>query len=349
MTQTPVHVALIAEPSAAHVELYLYSLARCEGVAKISVAGETGLDPRQLKESLGERFEQAVFYRSHADLLQKNAPDFALVTLEAHQSPQVLHEVLQAGCHVLAEKPACIRAEDFQPLVTLAASKNRHLMLSLAGRVAPPVLKAKELVEQGYLGKLYGIDVHFLADQSRLKSPEYQQSWFSFQDKAGGGHLIWLGIHFLDLIQFVTGQKIRKVAGFTENVGGTPLDVEDAVALSLRLDSGTVGTLHCGYYLDRGYQNQVRIWGSRGWLRFDRVSEAPLECYSTSPGAPSGLQRFSYSVPAETGYRPWVQAAIDAVRGLRPPPISGSEGLQVLKTVFACYRACDTGVSQAVE
>jgi predicted dehydrogenase len=250
---------------------------------------------------------------------------------------------------VLAEKPACIRAEDFQPLVALAASKNLHLMLSLAGRIVPPVVKARELIKQDYLGKLYGIDVHFLADQTRLHAPEYLQSWFSFKEKAGGGHLIWLGIHFLDLIQFVTRQQIRKVSGFSENVGGAAMEVEDAVALSLKLDSGAVGTLQCGYYLDQGYQNQVRIWGSQGWLRFDRVSATPLEWYSTAPGAPSGVQTFSYSVPAETGYRPWVQATLDAVRGLMPAPISGSEGLQLLKTVFACYKACDTGVSQTLD
>jgi predicted dehydrogenase len=348
MTQSPIHVALIAEPSAAHVELYLYSLARCEGVAGISVAGDPGLNSSQLKLALGERFEQAAFYRSYADLVQKDRPDLALVTLEAHHSPEVIHELLKAKCHVLAEKPACICAEDLEPLVTLAASNNCHLMLSLAGRIVPPVLKAKELIDHGYLGKLYGIDVHFVADQARLRSAEYQRSWFSFRQRAGGGHLIWLGIHFLDLIQFVTGQQIRKVTGFTENVGGAPIEVEDAVALSLKLESGAVGTLQCGYYLDQGYQNQVRIWGSLGWLCFDRVSATPLEWYSTSPNAPSGVQTFSYSIPADTGYRPWVQTTIDAVRGLVPAPISGREGLQLLKTVFACYKACDTGVAQAV-
>jgi len=99
-------------------------------------------------------------------------------------------------------------------------------------------------------------------------------------------------------------------------VGGEPIEVEDAVALSLKLESGAVGTLQCGYYLDRGYQSLVHIWGSQGWLRFDRVSAAPMEWYSTLAGAPTGAQTFSYSVPAETGYRPWVQVVIDAVRGL---------------------------------
>src|SRR5262245_42488230 len=345
----PVHVALITEPSAAHVDLYLYSLARCQGVARVSVAGKTGLNSAQLKEALAERFDDAVFYESLQDLLQHDRPDFALITLEAGHSPEVIRQVLEAGCHVLSEKPACVRWEAFAPLVSLAASTNLHLMLSLAGRVAPPVLKAKELVKDGCLGKLYGIDVHFLADQTRLRSLEYQRSWFSFKQKAGGGHLIWLGIHFLDLIQFVTGQRICKVSGFSENVGGTPIEVEDAVALSLKLESGMVGTLQCGYYLDRGYQNDVRLWGSHGWLRFDRVSGTPLEWCSSVPSVPTGIQTFTYSTLAETGYRPWVQTVVDAVRGIVPAPIDGREGLQLLKTVFACYKACETGVSQPVD
>jgi len=348
MEQKPFHVGLIVEPSAAHTELYLYSLARCRGVDRITVAGETGLSSNQLNESLGERFEKTVFLRNHEELLRKEAPPFVLITLEARHSPNPIRDALEAGCHVLSEKPACVRAEDFKPLVDLAASRNLHLMLALAGRLSPPVLKAKELIEQGYLGKLYGIDAHFLADQTRLKSPAYQQSWFSFKDKAGGGYLIWLGIHSLDLIQFVTGQRIKQICGFSENVGGEPIEVEDAAVTALKLENGAVGTLQSGYYLDKGYQSLVSIWGSHGWIRFDRVGGTPLEWYSIRPGAPSGVQTFSYTVPAETGYRPFVQAAVDAARGFAPPPISGAEGLHLLKTIFAFYRACETETSQKV-
>jgi len=348
MVQKSFHAGLVVEPTAAHVDLYLYSLARVRGLNRITVAGETGLDSDQLKQALGSRFEETVFLTNHEELLRQDPPGFALITLEAHRSPKPIRDALEAGCHVLSEKPACLRAEDFEPLVTLAASKDLHLMLSLAGRISPPVLKAKELVEQGCLGKLYGINVHFLADQTRLKSRAYQDSWFAFKHKAGGGYLIWLGIHFLDLIQFVTGQRIRQICGFSDNVGGEPIEVEDAAVAALKLEDGTVGTLHSGYYLDKGYQSLVSIWGSHGWIRFDRVGGTPLEWYSTRPGTPSGVQTFSYTVPAETGYRPFVQAAVDAARGFVQPPISGAEGLQLLKTIFAFYRACETGTSQQV-
>jgi predicted dehydrogenase len=348
MDAKPIHVGLIVEPSAAHTGLYLYSLARSYGVGRITVAGETGLTSEQLKESLGECFAKTVFLRNYEELLRNDAPPLVLITLEARHSPKPIRHALDAGCHVLSEKPACVGAEDFKPLVDLAASKNLHLMLALAGRLSPPVLKAKELIDQGYLGKLYGIDAHFLADQTRLKSLAYQQSWFSFKDRAGGGYLIWLGIHFLDLIQFVTGQRIRQVCGFVENVGGEPIEVEDAAVAALKLENGAVGTLQTGYYLDKGYQSLVSIWGSHGWIRFDRLGGTPLEWQSTRPGAPSGTQTFSYTVPAETGYKPFVQVAVDAVRGLAPAPITGMEGLQLLKSIFAFYRACETGVSQQV-
>jgi predicted dehydrogenase len=96
------------------------------------------------------------------------------------------------------------------------------------------------------------------------------------------------------------------------------------------------------------YQSLVSIWGSHGWIRFDRLGGTPLERYSTCAGTPSRTHTFSYTVPAETGYKPFVQAAIDAAPGLAPAPITGMEGLQLLKSIFAFYRACETGVSQEV-
>ena len=127
--------------------------------------------------------------------------------------------------------------------------------------------KAKELIQSGLLGDFYGTEIHTIADQTRLKSPGYQSSWYASKEKAGGGHLSWLGIHYLDLIQFITGLKIRQVCGFVGNVGGQPIEVEDSAVLSLRFENGTLGTMQSAYYLQYGYQSQILIWGSLGWLR----------------------------------------------------------------------------------
>jgi len=272
-----------------------------------------------------------------------------LITLEPHHSPLLIETALEANCHVLSEKPACVRIEDFDRLVHLAKLRQRHLMLTLANRLSPQVKKAKGLVQSGFLGKLYGANLYLIADQTRLTKRDYQRSWRAIKTQAGGGHLIWLGIHWLDLIQYISGDRIRQVCGFSENVGGQPIEVEDAAVMALKFEKGMVGTLQSGYYLDRNYHTQIAIWGSEGWLRCDLMADMPMQWYSTHSAAPQGIQFFSDTTDfLSNQYLPLVQAAVNAARDLQEPPITGDEALHVLKVIFALYRAAETGSTQIV-
>lgn len=342
-----IKIGVITEPTGAHLELYLRSLADCEGVEQVAIADSTGQTFDKAKHILGQRFPNLRTFRNSQEMIREVSPQMALITLEAYHSPQPIRIALESGCHVLTEKPACVRVEDFQQLVKIADAKQRHLMLALANRIAPPVKKAQELVHSGFLGKLYGADLHLVADQTRLTKPEYHRSWFAFKEKAGGGFLTWLGIHWLDLVQLITNDRIQQVCGFARNVGGQPIPVEDAAVLALSFQQGMVGTLNCGYYLDRGYQSHLMVWGSLGWLRLHLVEGTPLEWYSTRQGVPQGIQSFAYD-PKARDYLPFVQASIDCVRGRERPPITGTEALHVLKVIGALYRAADTGQTQTV-
>jgi predicted dehydrogenase len=187
----------------------------------------------------------------------------------------------------------------------------------------------------------------WIGDQTRLKSAAYQRSWFASKAMAGGGKLLIHGIHYIDTIQFIAGERIQEVCGLVANVGGQPIEVEDAAVVSMRLASGMLATLNTGYYLDRGFQNLIVVWGSEGWLRFDQPAGTPLEWYSTRDGAPRGLQSFRYSNEPDK-YALTVQAAIDAARGLREPPMTGAECLHVLRVVFAAYAAAEAGSRRKV-
>ncbi len=197
---------------------------------------------------------------------------------------------------------------------------------------------------EGALGKLYGASLYFIADQTRLHSPQYQSSWYASKERAGGGNLIWLGIHYVDALQFISGQTVSRVSGFAANVGGTPLQVEDSAAVVMEFNGGMVGTLTSGYYLDRGYQGQIRIWGSAGWIHADLISGASLEwrLYGSNrteklaapPDAANGL------------YARFIQAAVDAARGAAAPPVTGTECVSALHAVFALYDAASSGRTQ---
>ncbi len=341
----PIPVAILTHAAGPHLDAYLAGLAASSEVGEVSIADPSGATFAAAQKVLGPKLKATG--KDVAAVLREAKPKMALVTMEAVLAPPAIDAALEHGCHVLAEKPACVRAADFEPLVRKAEGKHLHLMLALANRLRPEVREARRLVSEGRLGKLYGAELHLIADQTRLKSESYRKTWFAQKARAGGGHLIWLGIHWLDLAMFVTGTGIEAVAGFSGNVGGQPMDVEDSNAAALRFSNGMFGTMTSGYYLDRGYHQHLKLWGEKGWLEVRQQNEIMLKWYSTAEPKVSGVQNFT--PPNEpTGYTPWVHACVRAAAGLQDPPVTGREGLRVLDAIYAFYEAAKLGQTKSV-
>ncbi|MEQ8786554.1 MAG: Gfo/Idh/MocA family oxidoreductase [Pirellulaceae bacterium] len=343
-TPPPIVVALITHTGGAHVSAYLDALARADACSHVVLADSDGRWNADARRVLGDKLTAT--YRDVGEMLSREKPALVLVTMEARRAPPVIDQALEAGCHVFAEKPSCVRAEDFAPLARKADSKHRHLMLALANRLNPEVVKARELIASGAIGKLYGLEMHLVADQTRLTRPSYHEQWFAHKERSGGGHLIWLGIHWLDLAMHITGTSIRRVAGFTANVGGQPIDIEDSAAAALQFDDGALGTITSGYYLDKGYHSHIKIWGAGGWLQLQPREEIPLR-WSSYTGEQAGTIQEFRGPDGPRGYAPFVARAIEACAADADPPIGARESLRALRTVFAIYGAAKTG--QAME
>ncbi len=343
MAETSIPVAVVTGPGGAHLGAYFEALRDTPECSGVVVCDPGGASFPEAKRVLGDRL--VAVYEDVERMLSAARPTLALVSLEAVQAPPVIGRLLDAGCHVFTEKPACVRAADLEPLVAKAESNGLHLLFAFANRITPAVGRMRELIGEGLLGELYGVEAHLVADQTRLRSAGYQKSWFADRERAGGGHLIWLGIHWLDLILHLTGRTVTEVAGFAGIVGGQPLRIEDSAAVTMRFDNGAFGTLTSGYYLARGYHSHLRFWGSDGWIEYaEHLGErtpVPLR-WQANGNASAGI--IDYDGPMEPkGYTPWVRACVRAAAGLEEPPGTGKEALHVLRTIFAFYDAAATG------
>ncbi len=346
-----VRVGVITQQGGPHLDIYFPAIAKCRSISGVAVADSSGTTFESAKRML-VKHSNFKPYRDSSAMIREFRPDLVLVSLAAHRAPAPIREALSAGCHVLAEKPACVRAEDFRPLVKLARHKKVNLMLALPSRLSANTKRAKQIVDAGWIGKLYGVTFFQVKDQARLTRSDYQKSWFAFRDKSGGGHLIWLGIHNLDQVFFITNDRVAKVTGFARNVGGQPVQIEDSEAVAFQFRNGMLGTFHGGYYVDGGsYQAGTTLWGSRGWIKLSGYrgpdgSRRLFQWYSTHPDAPRGIQ--TEKEPAGVNsYQLLVQAAIDAARGARPP-LTGDDCLHVLEVIFGAYRASETGTAQTI-
>lgn len=340
-----IKVGLITHEHGAHLGIYLASLAECPEVESVVIADSSGKIVPEARDKLKDRLTKV--YDDPARMLADEKPTLAMVSMEAALSPAAIELALEHGSHVFAEKPACAKPGDFERLTRRADGKHLHLMLALANRANPEVIQARHMITGGSIGKLYGLEMHLVADQTRLTKPEYHRSWFADKARAGGGQLVWLGVHWLDLAMYLTGRKIERVAAFTGNVGGQPINVEDSAAVAFSLDNGTFGTLTSGYYLDRGYHSHIKIWGERGWVQIQMMEEMPMHWYLTGHGQPSEIQKYE-GAKEPRGYSPFVRSAIRACAGLGEVPITNDESWRALRCVFACYEAAASGKTIAV-
>lgn len=275
-------------------------------------------------------------------------PELTVVTTEGRNAPAAVNAALEADSHVLTEKPSCTKLEQFEQIIELAEQRQRHVMLAMATRSSSAIKKARQLIEDGVIGTPYSVSMVWIADQTRLTKPAYHESWLADRQRAGGGKLIYHGVHYLDVIQHLLGEPIRNINGFTQNVGGQPIEVEDSAVVSFRFESGATGTLNTGYYLDGGKQSEIRIWGSHGWLRLEHLERRPLQWVSTQSDSPRGVQTFEYA--GEPGlYDLFFQEAIDSIRNGAPPPITSRDSLRALRAVFSAYQAVETGRTQTVD
>lgn len=333
-------VAVLTHAGGAHLSAYFSALAESKDCDEVVIADPDNRSADEAGKLLGDKLTRR--YQNYAELLEKESPELCVVTMEARLASPVIEAALESGSHVFAEKPGCVTLQQFEKLATLAESKHLHLMLAFANRANPESLVARKMIQQGRIGKVYSIDMHIVADQTRLTNPDYHGTWYADKARAGGGHLIWLGIHWLDLAMFLTGTAIVKASGAIANVGGQSISAEDSAVATLQFSNGMLGTLNSGYYLDAGYHTQIRIWGSKGWVNLDSTGTEKMTWYENA--GPKAKQLRTLESPVEPrGYSPFVAQVVTAIAKNAAPPITTQESLNALRTVFGIYESAETG------
>jgi|ETNmetMinimDraft_25_1059894.scaffolds.fasta_scaffold37219_1 predicted dehydrogenase len=330
-------VVLAIEPTGPHLGHYFAGLKNNESVEKVYVADASGEMQSNAAENLGNKlagFDQDI----DAALAEANAP-LAVVSLEAHRSPATISKCLEAGCHVIAEKPSCSCVEDFEAMAALAHQRDRQLMLAFANRATPHIQEARRIVRE-HIGPVYGIECHTVADQTRVQKQKEPAHWLFQKEKSGGGHLIWLGIHAVDWMQFVCDAPIVQVGAICGNIGGTAVDVEDSAVLNLQFESGMLGTLTSAYYIDKGKHISMNIWGKNGWLRMMPNGEYKIVWQEYG----SEEQVIDYRNAKVGGaYAPFIDSVIESIVAGTQPLLTTDESLRAIRVVFAAYESAQAG------
>jgi len=253
------------------------------------------------------------------ELVKRDDIDVIDVCTPGDSHAEITIAALEAGKHVLCEKPLANSVEEAQAMVTAAVTARGHGVRSMCGfsyRRVPAVALLRRLVADGRLGVIRHVRAVYLQDW--ITDPEFPLVWRLQRDRAGSGALGDLGAHLVDLTQFVTGQLITGVSGSTETfitsrplpgeasglsaapasagVSGVPrgaVTVDDAAVFTARLSGGGLATYEATRFAT-GRRNglKVEVNGDRGAAVFDVERLNELEFYdATRPALEQGFSR----------------------------------------------------------
>jgi predicted dehydrogenase len=235
---------------------------------------------------------------------------------------------------VLVDKPLARTPSEADDMIAVAAANDVVLMPFQNTRFVPPFVAAHDAVAAGRIGEVTGVRAAFGHAGPQAWAP--RADWFFDRSIAGGGCLIDLGVHAIDLVRSVTGRDIDEVAAF---VNGEKGDVETDAQLLLQLDNGAIGTVHASWSSRPGPDHQLTVVGTEGTLHLD--SRTPLTLLTLDG------ERERVALP-DTVSSP-LQELLAAMRDEREPALTAADGRAAVAVVDAAYRSARESRTIAVE
>ena len=204
-------------------------------------------------------------YREHGDyqtMLQNETFDAAVVCSEFNLHAEISLHAMKKGVHVLCEKPLCTTREDYERLSRYAGSVKVKISAMLAMRYEPQFYAAYKAIRSGEIG-----NVRLLQAQKSYKLGE-RPAFYRKRDSYGGT-ILWVGIHAIDWIQWLSGESFVSVSALhsnMENFGHG--DLETTAAAQYAMTNNAIATVTCDYYRPDAApthgDDRIRVTGTKG-------------------------------------------------------------------------------------
>jgi predicted dehydrogenase len=297
----------------------------------------------------GALYPQAETYTSYQALFESGKVDAVSVAL-----PNVLHApvtiaALRAGLDVLCEKPMAINAQQAEEMAQVARETGRKLMIHFNYRFTKPARFLKRYVEEGHLGELYYAKTRWL----RTRGIPKMGGWFGIKELSGGGPLIDLGVHRLDLAlwlmgypkpAWVMGGAYDPIASALAQAQGVEYDVEDLAVAMIRFENGAMLAVEASWAANIQERElmETRLLGTQGGLvqrNLDEGYEFEAEIYLERAGAHYDMKLHAPPRGRTNAMQHFIESIVQDV----PHMATGEEGLLVMEILDAIYESAAKG------
>ena len=277
-------------------------------------------------------------------------------------TPHPVHAVatvaaLDAGAHVLVEKPMASSLEDCDRMIAAARKAGKKLGMVSQRRLYEPVMRVKNAIDAGKIGKpvLAVLTMLGWRDEGYYASDPWRGTWKG----EGGGVLVNQAPHQIDILQWYMGE-IESLYGVWSNLNHPYIEVEDTALAVIRFKSGALGNIVVSNSQNPALYGKVHVHGENGAsvgvqtdggamfiAGMSSITEPPYNDLWTVPGEEANLETwraeiteiFERNDPMKRYHRLQIEDFLDAITDDRAPLVPGEEGRKTVEIFTAIYRS----------
>jgi predicted dehydrogenase len=324
---------------------------------KYLIAGLGSVGRRHMRNLVALGETDIVLYRTHkatlpddelagypvetdlVEALKKHKPDAVIVSNPTSLHLDVAIPAAEAGCAILLEKPIAASMERLDVLQSVVQKSGSKVLVAFQFRFHPGMVKIRELIENGEIGRVVSANVHF---------GEYLPAWHPWEDyRKGyaalsnmGGGVVATQCHSLDYLPWLVGKKVESVWGFAAKLSDLEVEADDTAKIALRFEGGALGSLHLDYN-QQPPEHEFRIIGTNGTIKWNLVDGA-ARIYRTEKKdwdvfpLPESWER-------NVMFQEQTKHFVDIVNGKAEPSCTLEDGIQVQRIITSVHESQKTG------
>ena len=323
-----------------------------ERLVELGVTLAGGMDiAAEARTRFARRYDVDV-YDEHHELY--DAVDAVIITTPNKYHEEYAVDALERDLHVLLEKPLGHSIESAERIADAAAASKGYAMVGFNNRFANTVRIVKNRIARGELGDVSHVEANYV----RRRGIPGRGSWFTRRRIAGGGALIDLGVHAIDLALYLLGYPdVTEVSGvarsefgsreeyayldmWADDAGADGFDVDDSASAFIRCAGNRTISLEVAWATNRPATHEFVARGTDAAARFDLL-EGDLSIYSASKDGPDHLEDTTIETRQNDTHTDEQRAFFDRIVGDGGPANSVEEALTVQRIIDGIYRSSE--------
>ena len=285
-------------------------------------------------------------YTDYKELLAKEEPQLVAIATESGKHAEIALDCIEAGCHVIIEKPIALSIADANAIIEAGKKKGVLVCANHQNRFNKSVQYIRKAMEEGRFGKLLHGTAHIRWNrgQDYYTQAPWRGTWA--QD---GGALMNQCIHNIDLLRWMMGDEVDEIFAYTDNLTHDFIEAEDLGVALVKFKNGAYGIIEgTTNVYPRNLEETLYVFGEKGTIKAGGKSVNVIEewSFADKQDDPEYVKATYHENPPNVygfGHTPLYADVIDAIKTGRQPYVSGEDGKRALEMVLAIYKSASEG------